>query len=167
MFRTLDDFLASYDNLNQSTLRVLEAMRDEDLGQAVTPDHRTLGQLGWHLVTTIPEMMNRTGLGLSSVDPHSMPPASARAIADGYRAASEELKAAVRAGWTDAMLTETDELYGQTWPRGVTLSALQAHEIHHRGQMTVLLRQAGRRVPGVFGPAKEEWAEHGMPAPPY
>jgi uncharacterized damage-inducible protein DinB len=39
------------------------------------------------------------------------------------------------------------------------------NEIHHRGQMTVLMRQAGLKVPGVYGPAKEDWAAMGMPAP--
>jgi uncharacterized damage-inducible protein DinB len=29
--------------------------------------------------------------------------------------------------------------------------------------MTVLMRQAGIKVPGVYGPAKEEWAAYGMP----
>ena len=32
------------------------------------------------------------------------------------------------------------------------------------GQMTVLLRQAGSSVPGVMGPAKEEWTQMGMEA---
>ena len=31
--------------------------------------------------------------------------------------------------------------------------------------MTVLMRQAGLTVPGVYGPAKEEWATAGMEAP--
>ena len=31
--------------------------------------------------------------------------------------------------------------------------------------MTVLMRQAGLTVPGVYGPAKEEWAVAGMEAP--
>jgi uncharacterized damage-inducible protein DinB len=30
--------------------------------------------------------------------------------------------------------------------------------------MTVLMRQAGLRVPGVYGPAEEEWGEMGMAA---
>ena len=38
------------------------------------------------------------------------------------------------------------------------------HQNHHRGQMTVLMRQAGLTVPGVYGPAKEEWATAGMEA---
>ena len=29
------------------------------------------------------------------------------------------------------------------------------HQNHHRGQMTVLMRQAGLTVPGVYGPAKK------------
>jgi hypothetical protein len=29
----------------------------------------------------------------------------------------------------------------------------------------VLMRQAGVRVPGVYGPAREEWPEYGMQPP--
>jgi hypothetical protein len=31
--------------------------------------------------------------------------------------------------------------------------------------MTVLIRQAGLKAPGVFGPAREEWAGMGMTPP--
>ncbi|MCK4657684.1 MAG: hypothetical protein KAT85_11650, partial [candidate division Zixibacteria bacterium] len=37
--------------------------------------------------------------------------------------------------------------------------------IHHRGQMTVLMRQAGLKVPGVYGPSMEEWEHFGMKKP--
>lgn len=47
------------------------------------------------------------------------------------------------------------EALGQNMPRGKVLSMLVQHNIHHRGQMTVLLRQAGLEVPGVMGPTKE------------
>jgi uncharacterized damage-inducible protein DinB len=46
----------------------------------------------------------------------------------------------------------------------MALRVLIQHEVHHRGQMTVLMRQAGLEVPGVYGPAREEWAACGMPA---
>jgi uncharacterized damage-inducible protein DinB len=55
-------------------------------------------------------------------------------------------------------------MYGDEWPRGQALSALVLHQAHHRGQMTVLMRQAGLPVVGVYGPAREEWAAMGMPA---
>ena len=48
------------------------------------------------------------------------------------------------------------------WSRGKTLGALVTHQIHHRAQLTVVMRLAGLKVPGVYGPAKEEWAAYGM-----
>ena len=69
------------------------------------------------------------------------------------------------AGWSDATLEVEDEMYGQKWPRGSTLQALIVHQAHHRGQMTVLMRQAGLKVPGVYGPAREEWTAYGMQPP--
>jgi uncharacterized damage-inducible protein DinB len=55
-------------------------------------------------------------------------------------------------------------MYGETWKKGFTLYCMVSHQTHHRGQITVLMRQAGLKVHGVYGPAKEEWAEMGMPA---
>jgi hypothetical protein len=45
---------------------------------------------------------------------------------------------------------------------GSLLLFLLQHQSHHRGQMTVLMRQAGLSVPGIYGPSKEEWARFGM-----
>ena len=69
--------------------------------------------------------------------------------------------------WNDEALEVIDEMYGEKWARGQTLRILLDHETHHRGQMTVLLRQAGETVPGIFGPAKEEWGRYGMETPPW
>jgi len=33
--------------------------------------------------------------------------------------------------------------------------------------MIMILRQAGITVPGVLGPALEEWSAYGMDTPPY
>jgi uncharacterized damage-inducible protein DinB len=53
-------------------------------------------------------------------------------------------------------------MYGEDWLNGLTLQILISHEIHHRGQMTVLMRQAELRVPEVYGPTREDWLERGM-----
>ena len=45
-----------------STLKELGALTDASLAQAVTPDHRTLGRIAWHLTGTPREMLERTGL---------------------------------------------------------------------------------------------------------
>ena len=166
MYRKMDDFIKDYKSLTESTGRIFAALNDQNMNQAIAGYHRTLGQVGWHVVTTIPEMMSQTGLGLSAIDAKSMPPATAAEITAAYQKTSTELTAKL-AAWNDGTLSETDELYGETWERGKTLAILIKHEIHHIGQMTVLLRQAGAVVPGIYGPAKEEWEKYGMQEPPY
>jgi len=167
MFRTLDDALAAHEVVAAGTLKILRALDDAALTCTAAEGHRTLGGVAWHIVTTLPEMMLRTGLPLSTLDSETPPPDTVAEIVESYEAVSAELVGALREQWQDADLTTTDEMYGETWPRGQTLSILLHHEIHHRGQMTVLMRQAGLKVPGVFGPAKEEWSRFGMPEPPY
>lgn len=167
MFHRIDEFLASYREMAEGTVRIFEALTDGNIYQSVTGGHRTLGQIGWHIVCTVPEMMNRVDLGLGSVDPDAPPPRSATGIRSAYVKVSAELEAAVSGQWDDDTLQVSDRMYGEEWRRGRTLAVLIRHEVHHRGQMTVLLRQAGQKVPGVCGPAKEEWADHGLQAPAY
>jgi uncharacterized damage-inducible protein DinB len=167
MYRKLDDFHGDYQYLVEGTKKMLALLTDENLGQSVGAGHRTLGQITWHLVATFPEMMNRTGLGLGSVSFDAPPPASAQAIREGYDKATSELLESIKSNWSDETLLETDDMYGEQWPRGKTLAALIHHEIHHRGQMTVLLRQAGQKIPGLYGPSKEEWTQYGIQEPPY
>jgi uncharacterized damage-inducible protein DinB len=164
MFRRIADFEKAWKDESDATLKVLRTLTDASLAQAVGAEGRSLARLGWHLAETIPEMMGRTGLEIGGPAYDSPPPASAAAIADAYAGASAALLAALRS-WTDASLEVEDDMYGERWPRGITLQALVAHQAHHRGQMTVLMRQAGLRVPGVYGPAREDWASMGMPVP--
>ena len=166
MFRRMDDVFAGLKARTGATRKIFAALTDDSLACAVADGHRTLGGMAWHIVTTLPEMMAHTGLALGSVDPQSLPPTTAAEIVAGYDAAAIDLETAL-ALWSDADLETTDELYGETWPRGLTLFILFAHEVHHLGQMTVLMRQAGLSVPGVYGPSKEEWTAYGMPEPPY
>jgi uncharacterized damage-inducible protein DinB len=129
----------------------------------VGPDARTLGRLAWHVAATIPEMMNLTGLDLPALP--EKPPPDAAAIAAAYEAAAAGLARVLPSKWTDADLAREDPMYGETWTRAYTLRCLISHQIHHRGQMTVLMRQAGLRVPGVYGPSREDWGSMGMSPP--
>jgi uncharacterized damage-inducible protein DinB len=132
----------------------------------VAPGHRNLAQIAWHSVQSVTEMLNRCGLDLDPKYESEPVPASARAIADAHRQVWAEALNAVRELWTDETLKVVDDMWGMQWTRGRTLMTLLIHEAHHRGQMTVLMRQAGLPVHGVYGPAKEEWALMGLEAPP-
>ena len=163
MFRMIDDFEKRWANERESSLKVMRALTDASLGQLVAPGGRTLGRIAWHIVQTLGEMGGHAGLKVEGANEKTPQPAMAAAIADGYAANAEALASAVKASWKDSDLPVKIEMYGQTWARGEALSGLVAHEVHHRGQMTVLMRQAGIAVPGVYGPAREEWATYGMP----
>ncbi|MGD8188710.1 DinB family protein [Brevibacillus ginsengisoli] len=167
MFVTIQDFVEAWKNNAKGTQRILDTLTDESLSQAVTPQDRTLGRMAWHIVASIPEMLGRTGLTFEAPEHDAPVPATAKEIAEGYRQASEGMLKAIETNWTDATLKETDDMYGEQWPKGLTLTILIEHEIHHRGQMTVLMRQAGLPVPGVFGPSREEWGQYGMEAPTF
>ncbi|NGQ96528.1 hypothetical protein G3578_15300 [Brevibacillus sp. SYP-B805] len=165
MFYSIDSFLNVWDYEAAATQKILDALTDESLNQAVAAEHRTLGRLAWHIVCTTHEMMSRTGLRFDAPDEGESAPTSARFIADSFRQSSEAFVAAIKEQWNDSSLLEENDMYGFTWKNGYTLFVLLTHLIHHRGQMTVLMRQAGLKVPGIYGPSREEWSQMGMEAP--
>ncbi|MGA9116914.1 MAG: DinB family protein [Bacteroidota bacterium] len=165
MIRTIADFEEIWKRESEATLKILEAIPQEGLHREVVPGVRSPGRLAWHITTSIPEMTSRMGLEPGGAAPEDPVPAAAPDIASAYRRASEGLLGAIASAWTDATLEQVDEMYGERWRRGFTLQALIDHQIHHRAQLTVLLRQLGAAVPGVYGPSREEWARLGMDPP--
>jgi uncharacterized damage-inducible protein DinB len=107
-------------------------------------------------------MTHRTELTFESVDENTPTPSSVKEIVDEYRRASENMIKEIKEKWNDETLKQEDDMYGEMWARGKTLGVLVTHQIHHRAQLTVVMRLAGLKVPGVYGPAKEEWAGYGM-----
>lgn len=164
MFRSIADFERSWAEQSANTEKAMRALTDASLSQPVAPGGRTLGRIAWHIVQTLSEMGGAAGLNVDGHYDEQPLPTSAAAIADAYAAGARAVAKAVVTGWTDADLAGEIDMYGAKWTRGQTLAVLIAHEAHHRGQMTVLMRQAGLVVPGVCGPAKEEWAAFGMAA---
>lgn len=165
MLHTIAEFEAIWSPEVEATQKVLKHLTTSSLSQRVDAEGRTLGRLAWHIVTTLAEMMSRTGLALAGPAPDAPVPPTAREIFNAYNEAALSLLDRIRTGWTDASLAVEDDMYGEKWKRAETLRALIFHQIHHRGQMTVLMRQAGVDVPGVYGPARQEWAAYGMPPP--
>jgi len=163
MFRTIAEFTSAWQYESASTLKVMQAMTDASLDQKVNSEGRSLGRLAWHVVQTLGEMGGQAGLTIDGANEKTPQPAGAAAIAVAYQAGATALEKAVTTTWKDADLPIEIDMYGEKWTRAMTLRALVQHEVHHRGQMTVLMRQAGLKVPGIYGPAREEWAAYGMP----
>lgn len=164
MYNKLSDFLTEWKYESESTLKVFEQLTDESLNKKFNDNVRTPGRLAWHLVTTIGEMVQRTVLKFDATPEDAPMPGTVKEICDEYKRSSDEMITALAKEWTDASLNEDVNLYGQTWKKGTVLTVLVKHQAHHRGQLTVVMRLTGLKVPGVYGPAKEEWAKMGMEA---
>jgi len=165
MISTIIDFEHVWSSELEATQKLFKHLTDRALSRSVTPEGRTLARLAWHITTSIPEMASRTQLTLSGPGQDDPVPATAKLIARGYSEAAISLLEQVKSHWTDATLLQKDDMYGEQWTRGFTLSSLILHQVHHRGQMTVLMRQAGLEIPGLYGPARQEWAAFGMKPP--
>lgn len=165
MIHTITEFEHIWGPEVEATQKILKHLTPASLSQKVDPAGRTLGRLAWHLVTTISEMIGRTGLALAGPSPDAPVPSSPKDIVRAYNDAAISMLDQIKRTWTDDTLRVKDDMYGESWERSRTLQALIFHQIHHRAQMTVLMRQAGCDVPGIYGPARQEWAAYGMTPP--
>jgi uncharacterized damage-inducible protein DinB len=163
MYKTIEDFIADWEMESASTEKVLKAITEDAARHEQYPGGRTTGYIAWHIVLTLPEMSGRTGLKVEGPPEHSPEPATFAEVAEQYHKSAKSLAQAVKNTWKDEDLQVEVDMYGEQWKKGKALYALVKHEIHHRGQITALLRQAGVPVPGVYGPGKEEWAAYGFP----
>ncbi len=164
MYVTVEDFIAEWNKEAGLTQGVLDGMTDEALGQRVYPEGRTLGRIAWHLTANIPEYLAEFGVPIEGAgDSNEVP--SAREIAETFRTNVTAAADAIRKRWTDDSLKLTQNAFGRTESNAMILMGLIKHIVHHRGQLTVLMRQAGVPVPAVYGPSKEIWARMGVTPP--
>jgi uncharacterized damage-inducible protein DinB len=162
MYRRLSDFIDDWKYESEATIKVLSNISDESLTVKFNREIRTPGRLAWHIVTSVEEMAHRTGLTFETVNDNSPVPSTVKEIVDEYKRTSENVIREIEDKWNDETLMQEDNMYGQMWTRAKTLKVLITHQIHHRAQLTIVMRMAGLKVPGVYGPAKEEWAKMGM-----
>lgn len=160
MYTDVQNFLADYGHESDTTARVLAAITDASMGQAKAEGHNNLGDIAWHLATSQSAMLNQCGFNIPGSESWTMPAGTTVAqIQEVYAAATAAVKEQVAAK-SPADLQQSFNMWGMMeWPLGVTLTALIHHEVHHRGQLSVLMRQAGLVVPSIYGPNKEMTAE--------
>ncbi len=162
MYHTINEFLGEWKYESDSTLKLFSNLTDESLDKKFNWNVRTPGRLAWHITTSIPEMMNRTDLRIEGIDENAEVPKSAAAIVSAYKKASDVLVDEIIKKWNDASLQDKVNMYGEEWAKAKILYVLFTHQIHHRAQLTVVMRLAGLKVPGIYGPSKEEWANMNM-----
>lgn len=166
MYVTIEDFMKEWDREAMLTQKVLEGLTDDSLNQQVYEQGRTLGRIAWHLTTSIPDYLAHFGLKINGVENAESVPSSAKEIAETFKNISAYASQVIQEQWTDESLKQIQEAFGRQESNATIFMGLIKHIIHHRGQVTVLLRQAGIKPFGVYGPPKEDWIHLGVEHPP-
>jgi uncharacterized damage-inducible protein DinB len=160
---TKDALLQEMDREADATRRVLERVPQDRLDWKPHPKSLTLGQLAMH-VATIPGAL----AGVATTVPFDVrtpiprpQPASVAELVPALEqslARARELiggldKASMAAAWRGV----AGDREVMSMPRGDFLRAiLLNHWYHHRGQLTVYLRQVGALVPAIYGGSADE-----------
>jgi len=159
---TVNDILQELEQEAQATRRVLEQLPENRLQWKPHPKSMSLGQLALH-VANIPGAIaeiSTTSFDVSTPTPRPEADNTAQ-ILETFEAslvrARQVLGAMDEAGlslpWR--MMQGERELW--SIPRGAFLrSVMLNHWYHHRGELTVYLRQTGASVPAVYGDSADE-----------
>ncbi|HRO43655.1 MAG TPA: DinB family protein [Flavipsychrobacter sp.] len=161
MFHSIEEFLSIWHQESESTLKLFQLLTDASLSQKVSEEGRSLGRLANHLIESLTEMPHKLGLPIEEEQPALETTAE---LVAAYQRVNAQFIDALESNWNDDDLERETNMYGEQWKNGHTLFVIVVHQSHHRGQMTVLMRQAGLKVIGVYGPSKEEWEEMNIPA---
>jgi uncharacterized damage-inducible protein DinB len=163
MMPTIHDLVQELEQEAKATRRVLEHVPENRLGWKPHDKSLTLGQLAMHVATIparIAELSTQPGLDVSA----EIPRPAATSTAELVTALDESIARAktVLLGMDDAALQEPWKMFNgnlevAVMPRGQFLRTVMLnHWYHHRGQLTVYLRQTGALVPAVYGSSADE-----------
>ncbi len=163
MYSFIAEAIEDWKRESNKTARIFEALTDDSLRQEITPEDRTLGFLAWHIVMSMSRMSGHLGLTTTAiVGNEDECPATPGEISKTFRLVAGEQISLMEDGLKDESLEEERDFHGSMQRVGLTMKFLVFHQAHHRGQMVVLMRQAGLRPPGVHGPTREDFIGWGL-----
>jgi uncharacterized damage-inducible protein DinB len=146
--------LKTWEREFETTLEVLDLVPEGHNAQTVVPGKGwMLGELIWHICISerwfCADIMGARPEGENPVPPDRQPATVAEMIAafKASHAALTEIVAAKDDAWVD----ESVDFYGNPWTRLELLHLMFRHEVHHRGQLSLLMMVAGGQPPTIYG----------------
>jgi uncharacterized damage-inducible protein DinB len=160
--RIVEGLLQELEQEAQTTKRVLERVPGDQLGWKPHPRSMSLGQLALHIATVPAGVAEISTQSPFQVPQFSQP--SATSAAELVPALEQSVKRAkdILGGLDDAAMTALWRLMKgdrelMTIPRAAMLRTIMLnHWYHHRGQLSVYLRQLNIPVPSIYGPSADE-----------
>ena len=159
----IDGMLQELEEEARTTRRVLERVPDNNLAWRPHEKARTLGELALHVVL-VPGAVAQLVASQSPAQVPQFTDPSPQSAAELIPALEQSIATAknVLSGMDDAALMATlrmmqgeRELFAV--PRAALLrSVMLNHWYHHRGQLTVYLRELDVPIPSIYGPSADE-----------
>jgi uncharacterized damage-inducible protein DinB len=158
----IDGLLQELDHEAKTTRRLLERVPNDDLGWRPHKKARTLGELALHVagtpgsVAALASQPDVQAPDFKDAVPQSaseLIPAHDESIASAKRLLGGMDDAALNAMWR--MKRNGQDVIAM--PRAALLRSIMLnHWYHHRGQLSVYLRQLGVAIPSIYGPSADE-----------
>jgi uncharacterized damage-inducible protein DinB len=160
--KAVEVLLQELEHEAKTTRRVLERVPGDKLAWKPHQKSMSLGELAMHVATVPGNVAEIASRKTFSVTGFSRP--SASTAAELLPALDESIAKARRVlgGLDDAALADTWRLTNgdrelMAIPRGAFLrSVMLNHWYHHRGQLSVYLRELNVPVPSIYGPSADE-----------
>lgn len=158
-----DGFLVELERETNSTRRIIDRLKDEDLAFRPHEKSMSLGALIGHVV----ELHNWVATALTKndfnlqTDYKPFKPSTVaelkQALDEGYKANEQTLNTFPEDEWFKTWTMRVgDYVIGEMPKLGALRFVINNHLIHHRGQLTVYLRLLNIPVPGLYGPSADE-----------
>jgi DNA-binding transcriptional ArsR family regulator/uncharacterized damage-inducible protein DinB len=160
--KMIDPILMELDQEASTTRKLLERVPANQLGWRPHAKSRTLGALANHIAVAQARVANAIQTATYDLSNREAPaPDSLEGILENFDASTAEARRLL-ASMSDEDLMSMWE--GQAGGRtvfkspkiGVIRAIVMNHIIHHRGQLTVYLRQLDVPLPSVYGPTADE-----------
>jgi uncharacterized damage-inducible protein DinB len=158
----IDPMLMEFEQEAATTRRVLERIPSDQLGWKPHPKARSLGELAVHVATSQKNVTEALQKDTFEMARHEQAvPGTAEGIVAMFDDCTSSAKAML-GGMSDADLMSTWSLTAGGVPKftapkaGVVRMIVLNHIYHHRGQLSVYLRQLGVSLPSIYGPSADE-----------
>jgi uncharacterized damage-inducible protein DinB len=166
---SIESFIPQWEFEFQITLTVLRAIPEDNIEFKPHEKFFSARRLAWHLVR-IEDIFGRGVLKDKIVIGESTLPSEPPATIAEMIAIAEKQHPEIVNGWRaldDAALQQKipfvtpDGVARRELPRKAYLRVtLMHHVIHHRGQLSLMLRLMGAKVPSIYGPSGDEgWSK--------
>ena len=160
---TINDFLEELENEAAATRRLLERVPNDKMGWRPHEKSMTLGQLAMHIAilpASIAKVALQPEFDISTVVPRPQASSSAELLSALEQSVAEAKK--LLGGMDESRLAEkwrmmSGEREVFAIPRAAFLrSVMLNHWYHHRGQLTVYLRENDVPLPSTYGDTADE-----------